>query len=204
VAGGSGARRESEARLGGHVDVDGTLAFIPAAWSRAVRETYAVAETVLFPSYRLAGLAQLYARDGGIGVRLREANTLTSTLYRRNPADSAFLFFTDDAVATRPLLGALNLAAGFGASAAGLLAAPADGGALLRAGLSGMLWSLPELVFFNVRKGSLLYAPRALGAEPPRARPRRAGARRRTAWAGTRPRPRAWPSPPSRRRRGPS
>jgi hypothetical protein len=43
-----------------------------------------------------------------------------------------------------------------------------DRGATLRAGLRGMLFSLPELVFFNIRKGSLLYAPRpAPGAPDP-------------------------------------
>jgi hypothetical protein len=93
-------------------------------------------------------------------VYLRESNTVTSTLYRRNPDDSAFLFFTDDAGPVRPLLGAANLVTGLGFSAVGLFLVGVDGGDTLRAGLRGMLFSLPELVFFNIRKGSIPFAPR--------------------------------------------
>ena len=139
---------------------DYTLNFIPAASALSVRETYAVAETFEIPSYRLAALARLYRQDNAARVYLRESNTLTSTLYRRNPADSAFLFFTDDTIVLRPLLGALNFVTGLGASAAGLFTLPIDKGDLLLAGLKGAIFSLPELVFFNIRKGSLPFAPR--------------------------------------------
>ena len=153
-------RLESTRRLGGYVEVDYTLNFIPAASALSVRGTYAVAETFEIPSYRLAALARLYRQDNAARVYLRESNTLTSTLYRRNPADSAFLFFTDDTIVLRPLLGALNFVTGLGASAAGLFTLPIDKGDLLLAGLKGAIFSLPELVFFNIRKGSLPYAPR--------------------------------------------
>jgi len=153
-------RLESRRRLGGYVEVERTLNFIPVASARAVREAYAVAETLEIPSYRLSGLARLYRRNNALGVFLQESNTLTSTLYRRNPIDSAFLFFTDDVVSLRPLLGLLNVATGLGVSATGLFTVPVDGGEMLRAGLKGVLFSLPELAFFNIRKGSLPFAPR--------------------------------------------
>jgi len=153
-------RVESVKRLGGYVDVEHTLNFIPAVSARTVGETYAVSETLEIPSYRLAELARRYRRDNRVAVYLRESNTLTSSLYRRNPADSAFLFFTDDVVAGRPLLGAANVLTGLGASAAGLFTLALDRGELLRAGLRGVVFSLPELVFFNIRKGSLPFAPR--------------------------------------------
>jgi hypothetical protein len=156
------AKEESIRRLGGHVDVAGTLNFIPAAADEAVRAAYAVSETIELPSYRLARLAQMYRRENPLRVYLRESNTLTSTLYQRNPDDSAFLFFTDDALPARPLLGALNFVTGLGVSAAGLFMVGADRGETLWAGLRGMLFSLPELVFFNIRKGSVPYAPRRL------------------------------------------
>jgi hypothetical protein len=54
----------------------------------------------------------------------------------------------------------MNFVTGLGASAAGLFTLPIDGGDLLRAGLKGVIFSLPELVFFNIRKGSLPFAPR--------------------------------------------
>jgi hypothetical protein len=160
-------RRESTRRLGGYVEVDYTFTFIPATSALMVRDAYAVAETIEVSSYRLAALARMYRRDNAAHVYLRESNTLTSTLYRRNPADSAFLFFTDDVVPPiRPLLGAVNVVAGIGVSAAGLFALPVDGGDLLRAGLKGVLFSLPELIFFNIRKGSLVFAPRPRETPP--------------------------------------
>ncbi len=155
---GADVREESVRRLGGHVDAP--LNFIPAAAAVSVRESYAVSETIELPSYRLAALARMYRRENPVRVYLRESNTVTSTLYQRNPDDSAFLFFTDDAIAARPILGAVNLVTGLGVSAVGLFMVGVDGGDTLRAGLRGMLFSLPELIFFNIRKGSIPYAPR--------------------------------------------
>ena len=54
----------------------------------------------------------MYAEENDIKVYLRESNTLSSTIYRRNGRDSFFLFFTDDALPVRPIYGALNVAAG--------------------------------------------------------------------------------------------
>ena len=65
-----------------------------------------------------------------------------------------FLFFTDDQVVPRPLFGAMNLLTGLGASAVGVAMLPVDGGETLWAGLRGALFSLPELVFHNIRKGT--------------------------------------------------
>jgi hypothetical protein len=152
------AREESVRRLGGYVSSTGGLAFVPALSARAVEEQYAVSDASEIPSYRRYRLASMRSQEDSAWVSLRESNTLTSTIYRRNPSDSAFLFFTDDRVALRPLLGAVNLAVGLGTSLAGVLALPADGGRMLRAGLKGALWSVPELVFQNVRKGSFEYA----------------------------------------------
>lgn len=155
---GADVRKESTRRLGGYVDAP--VNFIPAAAAATVRDTYTVTETLELPSYRLTALAQMYEREPPLLVYLRESNTVTSTLYRRNPDDSAFLFFTDDAGPARPLLGAANLVTGLGVSAVGLFMVGVDGGDTLRAGLRGMLFSLPELVFFNIRKGSIPFAPR--------------------------------------------
>lgn len=49
----------------------------------------------------------------------------------------------------RPLLGAVNLASALVPSGVGLAALPR-----LRRGLDGALWSVPELFFANVRKGT--------------------------------------------------
>jgi hypothetical protein len=92
-------------------------------------------------------------------VYLRESNTLTSTVYHPVDGDSAFLFFTDDTVALRPLFGTVNLLVGIADSALGLVTWPSDAGARLLAGLRGALFSLPELAFVNIRKGSMAWAP---------------------------------------------
>ncbi len=152
-------------RLGGHVDPDGSLNFIPAVSAISVRERYAVSEVVEIPSYRKSELARMYRRELPLQVFLRESNTLTSTLYRKGPEDSAFLFFTDDVIAPRPVYGALNLITGLGVAAAGLVMLPVDHGATLWSGLRGALFSLPELAFFNIRKGSFdSLGPRAPAA----------------------------------------
>jgi hypothetical protein len=149
-------RDESIRRLGGHVEMTG-LRFIPAVSADAVASTYTVSERIAIPSYRQARLARLYRDEPALRVFLRESNTLTSTLYTRNPEDSYFLFFTDDTFVARPLFGILNVATGLGATLAGVATLPFDRGKTLWAGLKGVVFSLPELVFFNVRKGSFDY-----------------------------------------------
>ena len=106
-------------------------------------------------------------------VFFRESNTLTSAIYRRNPEDSIFVFFTDDAVVVRPLFGVVNLVVGLAASAVGLATLPVDGGATLWAGLKGAIFSLPELFFQNIRKGSFEHIRRDRLTDPP-AHPREA------------------------------
>jgi hypothetical protein len=147
------ARAESRRRLGGHVEMRG-LRFIPAVSAAAAEDTYAALPPLEIPSYRRASLARLYREEPALRVFLRESNTLTSTLYERHPDDSYFLFFTDDVVAARPLFGLANLLTGLGATMAGAVTWPADRGQTLWAGLKGVVFSLPELFFFNIRKGS--------------------------------------------------
>ena len=159
-------RTASVERLGGYVDPGGMLNFIPAVSAVSVQDGYAVSSVVELPSYRRTEVGRMYARENSVWAYLRESNTLTSTLYRKAPEDSAFLFFTDDAVAARPILGALNVITGLGVAAAGLTTLPLDRGALLTSGIKGALFSLPELAFFNIRKGSFPDVERRPVAHP--------------------------------------
>jgi hypothetical protein len=157
----------SDHSLGQNMDTraaSALLDFIPAVSYGTVLDAYPIAETGEIPSYRKSRLEAMYANENDLGVYLRESNTLTSTIYRRNQRDSFFLFFTDDSIPLRPLYGALNLAAGIGEMSLGLLRAPWDRGGTLWSGLKGAAFSLPELFFVNIRKGVLEYAP----ADPPR------------------------------------
>jgi hypothetical protein len=149
----------SELRLGGRVDPAGLLHFVPAVAYRALLDRYRVSEIGEIPSFRRTRLEALSARDGRLRTRLRESNTLSSSLYRGDEEDPAFLFFTEDLLWLRPVYGAFNLLAGVGQMAWGLVSAPFDGGAELTAGAEGVVFSIPELVFVNLRKGSMAYAP---------------------------------------------
>ena len=147
-------RRASVERLGGYIEPAGAMSFIPAVSAAIVQAGYAVSDVVELPSYRKAQLGRMYERENPFWVFLRESNTVTSTLYRKAPDDSAFLFFTDNAPAARPVFGTLNVITGLGVAAAGLATLPLDRGELLTSGLKGAFFSLPELAFFNIRKGS--------------------------------------------------
>jgi hypothetical protein len=163
---------ESRQRLGGTVRTDLSLNFIPIVSSGAVARSYAtVGGVITRPSYRQLSLAALSANESAWRVSLRESNTLTSTIYHPGPRDSSFLFFTDDRPALRPLLGVANLLVGLADSALGLATWPADDGTRLRAGLRGALFSLPELAFVNIRKGSMAWVEPAIVSALPRDEP---------------------------------
>src|SRR5262249_44923382 len=161
-----GGAEESRARLGGRIEMDGSLNFIPAVSAASVVSAYPVTERLELPSYRTWRKEQMYEHENPVAVFLRESNPLASAMYRHNADASMFVFFTGDAVIARPLLGAINLAVGLAASAVGLVTWPADGGTTLWAGLKGAVFSLPELFFQNIRKGSFGYVKRDAHPDP--------------------------------------
>ena len=164
-------RETSSVRLGGYVEWRHTLNFIPVLSAKTVGTTYRVVEVVERPSYRRLTLDRMYGYENVVRVDLRESNVLTARSYERNPDDPIFLFFTDDVVLRRPLYGIANLAVGIGGTLAGMVLWPIDGGATLRAGLDGALFSVPEIAFINIRKGSFAFAPRRWLSEENGARP---------------------------------
>jgi hypothetical protein len=151
-------------RLARRPDATAPLAFVPFLAERAVRAHWQTGEHRTLLSYRRATVAAQSAAPGGWRAALRESNTLTSALYEPHAGDSIFVFFTDDAVLARPLLGALNLTTGLVGSIAGLFQLPFDGGLMVARGLRGSAASVPELFFGNVRKGTF---PLALPADAP-------------------------------------
>ena len=141
---------EKVLRLGGVVDPSP----VPFYSSRQVRKHWRVASHEELSSLRRMYTAEQYRQNSNIGVWLRESNTLTSSVYRRSDEDSFFIFFTDGNAAARPVLGLVNLGAALGVAAVGVVQAPFDAGHNLSAGLRGALFSLPELGFQNIRKGT--------------------------------------------------
>jgi hypothetical protein len=156
--------------LGGRIDPDAWLRFWPLVFFRDVEQHLAVTRVETLPAHRVYLQAQLEEGEDGaarLATRLRESNTVTSALYSPRDPDGSFLFFTDGRVLTRPLLGAANLLWATGDGLVGLLSAPFDrGDRLVRAG-RGLLFSVPELFFVNIRKGSFDAAtlPAAPGAD---------------------------------------
>ena len=147
--------KESTKRLGGNISA--SYNFIPFVSFHSVQAHYKVTTSAVLSSYRGQQLEKLYARNNGLMVNLRESNTLTSTLYAYNPDDAFFVFFTEDNLLLRPFFGLFNTAAGIGQSVFGFLSWPFDAGKNLKSGATGVLMSLPELMFFNMRKGSYKY-----------------------------------------------
>lgn len=80
-----------------------------------------------------------------------------SPIYKPNPFDHSFLFFTDDKLYSRPLYGLSNLVWGIGYTATGILWIPLDYGQTVSKGSESIFYSLPELIFFNIRKGHFPY-----------------------------------------------
>ncbi|MFM8445477.1 MAG: hypothetical protein ACKN9W_19325 [Methylococcus sp.] len=140
--------------LGGHIEPGADQGFIPFRFFELIRQRYRVTETLTLPSYRNRALAKSDPSGQGWVTAALEASTLTSSIYRPREGDSAFLLFTDRDLWTRPLFGVINLGYAVGAASVGVFTSPVDGGSGLTDGLSGVLFSLPEIGFWNIRKGS--------------------------------------------------
>jgi len=154
IDGAFGSPSLADAALGGRIAPGETLGFIPFVFFDDVRGRLRVARVEHVPSYRERELRRIEREQPGVWPRVRESTTLLSTVYQPLLRDSAFLFFTDDVFWRRPLYGAVNLTWASGYTLYGVGTAVVDRGARLRSGLLGAFWSLPELAFQNVRKGS--------------------------------------------------
>ncbi|MEQ1779587.1 MAG: hypothetical protein ABL863_13685 [Nitrosomonas sp.] len=146
---------ESIKRLGGHISA--AYNFIPFISFQSVQAQYRVMTNDILDSYRDQQLKKLFVQNDRLTVSLRESNTLTSTLYSYHPEDAFFIFFTDGNAVLRPIAGLFNTTAGIGQSVLGFLTWPLDDGKNFKSGATGILMSVPELLFFNIRKGSYKY-----------------------------------------------
>ena len=144
--------------LGGEIVPGQSLGFIPFRLFGLVNDRLRVARVDVLPGYRKRMLFRATRENPqDTDIYFRECNTLTSTLYHSTEGDTPFLFFTDDVVWIRPLYGAVNSAYGLITAVLGIFTLPLDGGDRSLGGLKGALYSLPELFFFNIRKGSFDY-----------------------------------------------
>lgn len=156
VAGREGLETPSQASrrlLGGYIDEQG-LNIIPFLAYARVADEYRVGTSFEHLPYREQQRRELYRHAPEWQIDLQESNPLSSSIYHWNDTDAAFLFFTQDQIWPRPLMGSLNLAVAGGQALYGLFSWPWDEGENLHKSLKGIFVSLPELLFCNIRKGS--------------------------------------------------
>ena len=126
--------------------------------SLQIAEHFSVQDREVFFSRRLRQLDELYENGNVLLIKARESNIFSSTLYMHRNEDTTFVFFTDDAWLLRPIFGVTNLLWGAANGIGGLFTMPIDGGERFYQGLRGMFYSLPELFFSNIRKGTYGFA----------------------------------------------
>jgi hypothetical protein len=143
--------------LGAYINPDSEWAIVPHVLFERVVSSYRVVELHHFPSRRWQELETLSENINQPYLWFQEGNTLGSTLYTPRVEDTPFLFFTDDQSWARPLLGVGNLGWATIYSVGGIFQLFAGDVDPLYQGLRGMFYSLPELVFANIRKGTYLY-----------------------------------------------
>ncbi len=137
------------------------FAFIPAVADDVVGESYTVVSTSRIAPFRERYLERESRTRGSIKVALRESNRLTSRLYGDWGAsdDSLFLFFPPRSALLRPLAGAGNLGVTVAATIGSVPAAINGDFEPIRAAARGAVFSIPELFFVPIRKGSFEYVP---------------------------------------------
>lgn len=143
--------------LGAYINPDSEWVIVPHDLFERVVSSYRVVELHHFPSRRWQELESLSENINHSYLWFQEGNTLRSTLYTPRVEDTPFLFFTDDQSWARPLLGVGNLGWATIYCVGGIFQLFTGDIDPLYQGLRGMFYSLPELVFANIRKGTYLY-----------------------------------------------
>ncbi|MCP4176190.1 MAG: hypothetical protein GY756_00315 [bacterium] len=144
---------QANKELGGYLNPTELISFIPFMAFHSVKQKFPQSSIKILLSYRKRRQIQLYAKEG-MWALLKESNTITSTIYYPWEEDSSFLFFTDHFILPRQLLGIGNVIFSTANSLCGIVWSPIDKGKLLKRSMRGIIFSLPELAFFNIRKGT--------------------------------------------------
>ncbi len=145
-------------RLGGTVsEKTNSFSFVPAIAYHHVKSNYKTKDPKQFSSYRLAKKKEA---NLGFFSNIKEDMTFFSSTYKKSSFDPSFVFFTDDTIALRPIYGLTNITWGIGNTGIGILYLPWDRGKRLKQAAEGVFFSLPEIFFFNIRKGFFPYVTR--------------------------------------------
>jgi hypothetical protein len=140
--------------LGDYIDPRTDRVTVPHDFFYQVSLRYHIEKITRYPSRRIETLESMSMTESSLTLWLREGNTKSSTIYRKRQEDTPFLFFTDNSTWSRPVLGIANLTWAAVSGISGIVTLPADGGERMYQGARGIMYSLPELLFFNIRKGT--------------------------------------------------
>lgn len=110
---------------------------------------------IVMPSRRVERWQQ-QSETGAWIEKLSELLPWSEPAYAADEDTSSFLFHTDTTVLGRPILGSANMGYATINTLTGMITWPQDGGLLMYQGAKGILMSMPELFFFNIRKGHFL------------------------------------------------
>lgn len=124
--------------------------FIPSVAAWKLESNAGTIQNKIFLSYRNLKRKQI---EGFAEKHFKERFVPSSKIYKSNPMDHPFLFFTEETVWNRPVLGLANAIYGVGYTGMGMFTAPFDKGYRFSKGTETVFYSLPELMFFNIRKG---------------------------------------------------
>ncbi|WCL48237.1 hypothetical protein [Leptospira sp. GIMC2001] len=140
--------------LGKQINPNASLSFVPFYANYDVQNNYFIESQKIILSYRRQLIRDMRKSQNSGLVFLRENFTPTSTIYNFNEEDDWFLLFTDENVFFRPIFGATNLITGLSQLLIGVPMAIDDSGDTFKKGWNGIFFSMPEMFFFNIRKGS--------------------------------------------------
>ncbi|RHX86024.1 hypothetical protein [Leptospira stimsonii] len=132
---------------------------IPFYASHSISKEWKTSGETVFLSYRRQKLKEILEKEASLKTQVMESFTFTSSLYKKNREDHFFPLFTDDVFWKRPLYGIVNFGTGVGLTAAGVLSLPFDEGEGIQKGFQSAFFSLPEFIFFNIRKGTFPFVP---------------------------------------------
>ncbi|WP_244310443.1 hypothetical protein [Leptospira noumeaensis] len=127
-----------------------SLNFVPAIAAKKLEFNSGTKHTKVFLSYRNLKRNKL---TNFTEKHFTERFVPTSKVYKSNPLDPPFLFFTEETIWNRPIFGLANTVYGMGYTGMGILTSPFDKGQRFSKGTESVFYSLPELAFFNIRKG---------------------------------------------------
>ncbi|MCZ8156358.1 MAG: hypothetical protein O9264_09595 [Leptospira sp.] len=149
------SEKDRERVLGGTVSEKViSLSFVPFISAKQIQKNYRINHVKKILSYRLIKKSEM---NLSVFQNLKEDFRPLSTLYKKNPYDQSFLFFTDDTIFLRPIYGLTNITWALGVSTVGIISLPLDKGTRLYNGLQSVFFSFPELLFLNIRKGYFPY-----------------------------------------------